>query len=81
MTRLLLNRTLRFAALTALVLMAVFSTTLAAAPDATKPDCSDPRDYAELVHCFLAQFRCLPSYFGIDGAPDYPKALAVLQSQ
>src|ERR1039458_1481349 len=80
MTRLLFNRKIRCGALIALVLTAVFSTRLAAAPGATKPDCSNPSDYAELVYCFLAQFRRLPSYVGIDGTPDYPKALSCFES-
>jgi hypothetical protein len=75
-----LNRANRCAAFINLVTIIVFSTALAAGPDAMKPNCSDPRDYAELVHCFLAQFSCLPSYFGIDGTPDYPKALQCFES-
>ncbi len=60
--------------------MGVLFTPLAAAPVFAKADCQAPRDYAELVHCFLAQFRCLPSYFGIDGTPDYPKALKCFEA-
>jgi uncharacterized protein YecT (DUF1311 family) len=45
-----------------------------------KTNCQEPRDLAELAHCFLGQFRCLPSYFGIEGAPDYPKALKCFES-
>jgi hypothetical protein len=45
-----------------------------------KTNCQDPRDLAELAHCFLGQFRCLPSYFGIEGTPDYPKALKCFES-
>jgi len=60
--------------------MTVCSAASALALDARRPDCTDPRDYAELVHCFLAQFSCLPAYFGIDDAPDYPKALQCFES-
>lgn len=75
-----LNGAIRRTSFIGLVTIVVISTALAAGPDAMKPNCSDPRDYAELVHCFLAQFSCLPSYFGIDGTPDYPKALQCFES-
>ncbi len=76
----LFNPRIRFVALAALVSTIALRTPLAAAADAIKPSCSDPRDYGELVHCFLEQFRCLPDYFGVDGKPDYAKALKCFEA-
>jgi hypothetical protein len=76
----LLNGKLRFAGLAALVATSVLFTSLAAAPAFAKADCENPRDYTELLHCYFARFRCLPSYFGVDGPPNYPKALKCFEA-
>ena len=40
-----------------------------------KVDCDHPPDFATGEKCFAAQFPCPYSYLGIDGTPDYAKAL------
>jgi len=66
--------------LAAVALLVTTITLLAAAAKVARADCSGPRDYGELVHCFLAQYPCIEPYLGIDGAPDYPKALQCFES-
>jgi hypothetical protein len=61
-------------------MMVALSKPLVAAPIPTDSDCSEPHDYPELVRCVFAQKRCLPSYYGSEGTPDYPKALKCFET-
>jgi hypothetical protein len=60
--------------------MVALSKPLVAAPIPTDSDCREPHDYLELVRCVFAEKRCLPSYYGSDGTPDYPKALKCFET-
>ncbi len=53
---------------------------LAALPAFAATNCQEPRDFGQLAHCFLGQYRCLPNYFGIDAAPNYPEALKCFEA-
>lgn len=43
-------------------------------------DCDHPKDFATGERCFAAQFPCPYSYLGIDGTPDYAKALSLCKA-
>ncbi len=53
---------------------------LVATPVLAAINCQDPRDFGQLAHCFVGQYRCLSSYFGIDAAPNYPEALRCFEA-
>ncbi|MBV8450934.1 MAG: DUF1311 domain-containing protein [Deltaproteobacteria bacterium] len=59
---------------------AVISLALAATSVSANDECGQDRDFAENRKCFLLQFPCLGLYFGIDHAPDYPRALQCFES-
>jgi uncharacterized protein YecT (DUF1311 family) len=61
--------------LAGLLVMILLSSLLAATRSFADNNCQEPRDFGVLAHCFLAQYRCLPNYFGIDAAPNYSEAL------
>jgi len=58
-------------AICALALIAGVPTILANA------DCNHPPDFAASENCFAAQFPCPYSYLGVNGTPDYHKALSL----
>ncbi len=55
---------------------AIFAVMLTIAPGIARSDCNQPRDLSEYTRCYFTQFPCEYSFFGIDTAPDYAKALA-----
>ncbi len=65
----------RIVVIVSAAMIAVLAITFTAEPAIAKADCREPRDFAQLDRCFLAQFVCIGLYFGIDRAPDYPEAL------
>ncbi|MBF6558934.1 MAG: hypothetical protein IVW56_01495 [Candidatus Binataceae bacterium] len=65
----------------AAVTIAALAATFSAEPATAKADCRQPRDFAQLNRCFLAQFACIGLYFGIDRAPDYPRALKCFEDR
>lgn len=71
----------RYAGIAAVVMIAVLAAMFTAEPAIAKADCRQPRDFAQLDRCFLAQFACIGLYFGIDRPPDYPKALKCFEDR
>ena len=69
------------AVIAAAVTIGVLAATFTAEPAIAKTDCRQPRDFAQLDSCFLAQFTCMGLYFGIDRAPDYPDALKCFEGR
>jgi uncharacterized protein YecT (DUF1311 family) len=53
---------------------------LSTTPARAKDNCRWNQDFAQNQKCFLLQIPCLGSYFGIERAPDYPKALKCFEA-
>ena len=67
----------RFAKLCSVTLLALcaFAVFVGSPSHVAEADCNHPADTAQSQRCFPAQFPCISYYFGVDGAPNYPRAL------